>query len=91
VKTILTLAALLLSASAFAQGAPIDCKLLGTIEGTKLWAGDCLASKPSRNEARNEMRGRVDARAPRGTQARRPIEPLPQAEEKTWWGWGKRQ
>ncbi len=48
-----------LSASAFAQTAapklsgkplkqakaiaPMPCKLVGTVKGTKLWAGDCLA------------------------------------------------
>jgi hypothetical protein len=90
-KSILICAALLFSASVFAQGAPIGCTPLGTIEGRQLWAGDCVAKEPRRNEARNEMRGRV-ARAPRRSQARRPIEPLPPAEEKTWWGlFDKRQ
>jgi hypothetical protein len=28
--------------------APQDCKLVGTVKGTKLWAGDCVA---------NELRG----------------------------------
>jgi hypothetical protein len=52
-----------LSASAFAQTAaprvgdkplrqakpqtPMGCKLVGTVKGTKLWAGDCIASEPS--------------------------------------------
>src|SRR6266404_4919449 len=27
--------------------APIGCKLVGTVKGTKLWAGDCAASEPS--------------------------------------------
>jgi hypothetical protein len=52
-------AILSLSASAFAQTtapkhsgkplkqakpiAPMACKLVGTVKGTKLWAGDCLA------------------------------------------------
>jgi hypothetical protein len=27
--------------------APIGCKLVGTVKGTKLWAGDCVASEPS--------------------------------------------
>ena len=26
--------------------APIGCKLVGTVKGTKLWAGDCTASEP---------------------------------------------
>src|SRR3954451_22341770 len=87
-KSILICAALLFWASAFAQAAPIGCTPLGTIEGRQLWAGDCVAKEPRRNEARNEMRGRA-ARAPRRTQAR---EPLPPAEEKTWWGlFDKRQ
>jgi hypothetical protein len=25
--------------------APQDCKLVGTVKGTKLWAGDCVASE----------------------------------------------
>jgi hypothetical protein len=49
------------SVSAFAQGAtpmigtkplvqvkpkgPVGCKLVGTVKGTKLWAGDCMASE----------------------------------------------
>jgi hypothetical protein len=27
--------------------APTGCKLVGTVKGTKLWAGDCVASEPS--------------------------------------------
>jgi hypothetical protein len=81
-KTILTFAVLLLSASASAQGTRIDCKLLGILEGTKLWAGECIAKEPTRNEARNEMR-----RAARRTKALRPVQPPPPppAEEKSWW------
>ena len=30
---------------------PVGCKQLGTIEGTKLWAGDCVANELRRNEA----------------------------------------
>ncbi|MDA9440197.1 hypothetical protein XH98_13920 [Bradyrhizobium sp. CCBAU 51745] len=58
VRTLVFLAAMLLSATAFAQGspptagkrpapvhvapkAPMGCKLVGTVKGTKLWAGDC--------------------------------------------------
>jgi hypothetical protein len=26
---------------------PTGCKLVGTVKGTKLWAGDCVASEPS--------------------------------------------
>ena len=35
---------------------PIGCKLVGTIRGTKLWAGNCVA--PS------ELRGAMPAEAP---------------------------
>jgi hypothetical protein len=27
--------------------APTGCKLVGTVKGTKLWAGDCAASEPN--------------------------------------------
>jgi hypothetical protein len=27
--------------------APVGCKLVGTVRGTKLWAGDCVASGPA--------------------------------------------
>jgi len=54
------LAAIGFSATAFAQSAPpkvgnkplvqkskepTGCKLVGTVKGTKLWAGDCVASE----------------------------------------------
>ena len=55
------LAAISFSATAFAQSAPpkignkplvqvkpkepTGCKLVGTVKGTKLWAGDCVASE----------------------------------------------
>ena len=71
-KSILIIAALLFSASALAQDAdpkalnkppvqvkpkpPVGCKQLGTVEGTKLWAGDCVANEPRRNEARGSTR-----------------------------------
>lgn len=60
-KSISLLAALFISTSAFAQSAPsvgdkplvqvkpkapMGCKLVGTVKGTKLWAGDCAASEP---------------------------------------------
>jgi hypothetical protein len=86
VKLFLIQLALLLTSAASAQGAPGECKPLGIVEGTKLWAGDCVSIDQRRSEARNEMR-RLDARAPRRTQARRPVEP-PLAEEKSWWGRG---
>jgi hypothetical protein len=56
-KALVGLATLLFATSAFAQSAqpkglakalalakpraPIGCKLVGTVKGTKLWAGDC--------------------------------------------------
>jgi hypothetical protein len=62
-KALLVLVAICFSASAFAQDAPPKvggkplvqvkpktpqgCKLVGTVKGTKLWAGDCIASEPS--------------------------------------------
>jgi hypothetical protein len=58
-RTLLILVAIIgFSASAFAQtaapkggkvvkqvkpSAPMGCKLVGTVKGTKLWAGDCAA------------------------------------------------
>jgi hypothetical protein len=56
-RALLILVAVILSTSAYAQNAspkvgnkplvqvkpkePIGCKLVGTVKGTKLWAGDC--------------------------------------------------
>jgi hypothetical protein len=54
-KALIGLVALLFATSAFAQSAqpnaaakpyakpqaPMGCKLVGTVKGTKLWAGDC--------------------------------------------------
>ena len=31
------------------QAAPVGCKLVGTVKGTKLWAGDCAASEQLRS------------------------------------------
>ena len=61
VRVLLILAAISFSATAFAQSAPpkignkplvqvkpkepTGCKLVGTVKGTKLWAGDCVASE----------------------------------------------
>ena len=55
-RALLVLAVICFSANAFAQGAapkaatkpvkpkePMGCKLVGTVKGTKLWAGDCVA------------------------------------------------
>jgi hypothetical protein len=60
-RVLLMLAAISFSATAFAQTAPpkvgnkslvqvkpkepTGCKLVGTVKGTKLWAGDCVASE----------------------------------------------
>jgi len=56
-RSLLILVAICFSATAFAQGAPpkvsnkpvvqepkepSGCKLVGTVRGTKLWAGDCV-------------------------------------------------
>ena len=64
-KAPLVLFAIVLSASAFAQDsspkignkppvlvkptAPAGCKLVGTVKGTKLWAGDCVESEQLRS------------------------------------------
>ena len=69
-RALLVLAAISFSATAFAQTAPppvggkplvvvkpstpIGCKLVGTVKGTKIWAGDCIA---------NELRGEQTAPA----------------------------
>ena len=60
-KSLLILVAICFSAPAFAQSAPpkvgnkplaqvkpkepMGCKLVGTVRGTKLWAGDCAGSE----------------------------------------------
>jgi hypothetical protein len=67
-RVLLILAAMSFSAAAFAQsappkigdkplvhtkpGEPTGCKLVGTVKGTKLWAGDCVGS---------ELRGAISA------------------------------
>ncbi|MDB5514032.1 MAG: hypothetical protein JWQ17_790 [Tardiphaga sp.] len=66
-----------LSASAFAQTAvpkvggkplrqakpqtPMGCKLIGTVKGTKIWAGGCIGAA--------ELRGAAPPRRPRRTPA----------------------
>ena len=58
IRSLLILVAICFSATAFAQGAPpkvsnkpvvqvkpkepSGCKLVGTVRGTKIWAGDCV-------------------------------------------------
>ena len=60
-RSLLILVAICFSATAFAQSAPpkvgskplvqvkpkapMGCKLVGTVRGTKLWAGDCIGSE----------------------------------------------
>ncbi len=56
-RSLLILVAICFSATAFAQSAPPkvgnkslvqakpNCKLVGTVRGTKLWAGDCVGSE----------------------------------------------
>jgi hypothetical protein len=62
-KQLIGLIALLFTTSAFAQAAPpkaakrppvqvrsqapMGCKLVGTVRGIKIWAGDCIASAPA--------------------------------------------
>ena len=88
-RTLLILAAVIgFSASVFAQtaapkgskpvkqvkpSAPMGCKLVGTVKGTKLWAGDCAA-------ASSELRGTTPATEP-ATPAPAP-EPNPSAADK---------
>jgi hypothetical protein len=66
-RVLLVLAAISFSATAFAQVAPPKvgnkplaqpkpkeppgCKLVGTVKGTKLWAGDCAAASELRGAA----------------------------------------
>jgi hypothetical protein len=64
-KILFVLAAISLSTAALAQGPsvggkplvqvkpkePIGCKLVGTVRGTKLWAGDCTSSNDLRGSA----------------------------------------
>ena len=46
---------------------PMGCKLVGTVKGAKLWAGDCVAA--------SELRGAVPAETP--TLPERASEALP--------------
>jgi hypothetical protein len=61
-RILCVLAAIIFSSAAFAQDAPKvgskpsaqvkpkgppGCKMVGTVKGTKLWAGDCVASEPT--------------------------------------------
>jgi hypothetical protein len=75
-RILLFLAAISFSAAAFAQSAPpkvgskpqvqkgpTGCKLVGTVKGTKLWAGDCVAS---------ELRGAIPDTETRSSPEREP-------------------
>jgi hypothetical protein len=92
-RLVAIIAVLLFSVSALAQDQPKDgneqpvqvkpkgsvgCEPLGTVEGRKLWAGDCVANRP---------RSAAFARAPRRNQAphSKRIDARPPVEEKTWW------
>jgi hypothetical protein len=61
-KILCLFAAIIFSSTAFAQDAPKaghkplvqvkpkgppGCKMVGTVKGTKLWAGECAASEPT--------------------------------------------
>jgi hypothetical protein len=65
-KALLILVTIFFSSNALAQAAPkgtskpvhqvkpkepMGCKLVGTVRGTKLWAGDCVASSDLRGGA----------------------------------------
>ena len=44
--------------------APMGCKLVGTVKGTKIWAGDCAAA--------SELRGATPTDEPTATKANPP-------------------
>ena len=65
-KFLCLFAAIIFSSTAFAQDSPKvgskppaqvkpkgppGCKMVGTVRGTKLWAGDCVASEPTGSAA----------------------------------------
>jgi hypothetical protein len=78
-RVLLILAAMSFSAVAFAQSAPpkvgnkplvqvkpkepMGCKLVGTVKGTKLWAGDCAAPSELRGTSAEPV---APAPAPEG-------------------------
>jgi hypothetical protein len=88
VRVLLLLAAINFSATAFAQSAPpkvgnkplvqvkpkepMGCKLVGMVKGTKLWAGDCVAS---------ELRGSAPA-AETNPLSEQDIEAIPPGQKK---------
>jgi hypothetical protein len=70
-RSLLILVAICFSATAFAQSAPpkvgnkpvvrvkqkepMGCKLVGTVRGTKLWAGDCVGPELGGSATPTEM------------------------------------
>lgn len=86
-KALLILIAICFSANAFAQDVspkvakkplaqvkpkePMGCKLVGTVKGTKLWAGDCVGS---------ELRGAAPAEATQSL-PERAIEVIPPGQK----------
>jgi hypothetical protein len=72
-RSLLILAAICFSATAFAQSAPakvgnkslvrvkpkepMGCKLVGTVRGTKLWAGNCVGSELRGSTTTTERQG----------------------------------
>ena len=67
VRFLIVLAAICFSANAFAQDAtpkagtkpikprePMGCKFVGTVKGTKLWAGDCAGPELRGTETTTE-------------------------------------
>ncbi len=49
---------------------PMGCKLVGTVKGTKLWAGDCTSSelKTTTNREGADPESRRDDAVPKGPQ-----------------------
>jgi len=76
-RPLLILAAICFSASAFAQSAPPNrqvaqvkpkapsgCKLVGTVRGTKLWAGDCAGPELRGSTTTTEMQEQTGSITP---------------------------
>src|SRR3954452_19787893 len=97
-KLVLIIAVLLFSTSAVAQDppkggneqpmlvkptGPVGCTPLGTVEGRKLWAGDCVANRPkSAAFARaREAHGPIGGHRSKRIGAREPIDAGPRVEE----------
>jgi hypothetical protein len=83
-RSLILLAAICFSANAFAQDVtakagtkpvkskePMGCKFVGTVKGTKLWAGDCATA--------TELRGTASAAEPAATAPTRTPEANPPA------------